>query len=232
MHPILSIIIAILFVLLIAFFIKRTLENIKKREEYREIMDSYRTNYNQSYEKMAQDDPNFNQEIEKIYDLIANKKSEDLHLIAKESKCSITECVMKIRYLMSTKRLDYYYIDHKNGIIKKCSKDDEKKLIQYSKYIYEKRYQINQIASHLQPRYKHNYNWSQLLELVYNDIKYLVDNNLINMIKIDEETKKIIYPKKGNDLISIACPSCGAINDVNRGREKICKYCESIIKGE
>ena len=36
--------------------------------------------------------------------------------------------------------------------------------------------------------------------------------------------------KKVRDYITINCPNCGALNDVNRGSKVRCEYCETIIE--
>lgn len=183
------------------------------------------------YENIKQGDPEFNQELEVIHRLITEDKCEDLMLISKEAKVSLTECIVKIRYLIKIGQLsDSYYIDHNNAIIKKCSNKEKELLKKYSNYIYQKKYQPNQIAKELHKYNMESYTFDEFMDVVFNDIKYLVENKLVNRIGLDEGNQKIIYPKKGNDYISKACPNCGAYNDVKRFHETRCKYCKSIIK--
>jgi hypothetical protein len=178
-------------------------------------------------------DIEFDNKMKKIYDLIINEKVEDLDFITKDSGCSFDECVLKIRYLKNKRLIGDYYIDIPNKIIKECSSEDEILLQKYVPYIYNKHLQINEIALRL-PNTSIN-NLDVMQERVYKDIKYLNDKGLLNGISFDEVDKKIVYytiekHKNEADTITINCPNCGAINDVNRHGKVRCAYCKSIIE--
>ena len=64
----------------------------------------YKTKEEQYYEDIKKGDPEFNKELDIIYNLIVNKNCQDLKLISKEAKGSLTECIVKIRYLMKIGR--------------------------------------------------------------------------------------------------------------------------------
>lgn len=191
----------------------------------------YKTKEEQYYEDIQKGDKEFDKELDKIYSLIVNTKCQDLNIIAKEAKVSLTECIVKIRYLIKIGRLsNEYYIDHNSAYIVKCTKEEQKLLKKYSNYILIKKYQIKQIVKALQAHNTNGLPEEEFYEDIYKEVKYLIDKNLLKNIKIDEETQTIIYPKKGNDYISKPCPNCGAINEVRRLEEGICKYCGSVIK--
>ena len=72
--------------------------------------DSYKK-YAKYYDLTEPTDNTFNDKIDIIYDLIINKKYDDIEIIAKESNCTLEECVMKIRYLKNKRLIGDYYID-------------------------------------------------------------------------------------------------------------------------
>ena len=192
---------------------------------------SNKTKEDQYYEDIKKGDPEFYEELDIIYNLIANQNCQDLKLISKEAKVSLTECIVKIRYLIKIGKLpDEYHIDHINAFIVKCTKKDEKLLKKYSHYILGKKYQIEQIAKVFQGNNTNGRTYEELVDETYEDIKHLVDKGILKNIKIDEENQKIIYLKKKNDYISKRCPNCGAINEVRRSEEGICKYCGTVVK--
>ena len=167
--------------------------------------------------------------IEDFFVGVFHKKLITMFL--KEAKVSLTECIVKIRYLIKIGRLsNEYHIDHNSAYIVKCTKEEQKLLKKYSNYILIKKYQIKQIVKALQAHNTNGRTEEEFYEDIYKEVKYLIDKNLLKNIKIDEETQTIIYPKKGNDYISKPCPNCGAINEVRRLEEGICKYCGSVIK--
>ena len=77
---------------------------------------------------------------------------------------------------------------------------------------------------------------SQKMEQVKVEIKYLIDLDLLNGVKYNEVDDTLIYYSvekhaKEKDLISVECPSCGALNDVDRQGKVKCVYCSTIIEG-
>jgi len=189
--------------------------------------------YAKFYGDISLKDDNFDAKINKIYDLIVNKKCTDINFIAKDTNCTYNECILKIKYLKNKRAIGDYYIDHVNGIIEKCSKEDLKLINKYKPYIYVKHLQISEIALKL-PNSTVN-TLKKQEERVYNELKYLIDKDLINGVILNEVDRKLIYysvekHKKEKDYISIVCPSCGALNDVNRGSKVRCEYCSFIIE--
>ena len=71
------------------------------------------------------------------------KKYDDIEIIAKESNCTLEECVMKIRYLKNKRLIGDYYIDINTKKIRQCSERDEKLLEEYSKFLYYQHLQID-----------------------------------------------------------------------------------------
>lgn len=185
------------------------------------------------YGDIKPSDDKFNDKIYKIYNLIINDKMDDIEQIAKESGCSYEECVLKIKYLKNKRKIGNYYIDNVNKLIKECDFKDEELLDKYSNYLYKKHCQIRDIA--LKMPITSFENIEQMEELIYGDIMYLYNKGLLNGIAINEVDRKIIYysvekHKNETDYVTINCPNCGAINDVNRYSKVRCCYCKSIIE--
>ena len=80
--------------------------------------------YARFYGNLGPGDNQFNEKINKIYDLIVNKKYSDLDQIAKESGCTYDECIMKIKYLENKRMIENLHIDTLTRTIKECSKED------------------------------------------------------------------------------------------------------------
>ncbi len=189
--------------------------------------------YARFYGDIKPSDDLWNNKISKIYNLIINEKEEDLEFIAKESGCSFTECVMKIRYLKNKRKIGDYYIDLVTKTIKKCSPEDEKKLVKYIPYIYNQHLQIKQIAAKMPGASV--YNLDQMANVVYNELLYLDEKGLLNGVVINQVDRTIVYysvekHKGESDKVTINCRNCGAINDVNRHSKVRCAYCKSIVE--
>ena len=74
-------------------------------------------------------------------------------------------------------------------------------------------------------------------EKVFEELKYLVDNDLINGVILNEIDETITYysiekHKNNKNIVTISCPSCGALNDINIGDKKRCEYCKTILEDE
>lgn len=194
--------------------------------------DSYKK-YAKYYDLTEPTDNTFNDKLDIIYDLIINKKYDDIEIIAKESNCTLEECVMKIRYLKNKRLIGDYYIDINTKKIRQCSENDEKLLEEYSKFLYYQHLQIDEIALRY-PATTFN-NLEQIKEKIYNDIAYLYNKGLLNGIKLNNVDKSISYytidkRKNSLELKTINCPNCGAINELNKYSKVKCEYCGTIIE--
>lgn len=192
-------------------------------------------NYAKFYGNTELKDIKFNEKINKIYDLIVNKHEKNIRKIASASHCTYEECILKIRYLKNKRMIQNVYIDHTYGKILPCTPQDEILLKKYSNYLYRGHLQIPEMAVIMTGVNIENIN--QVKERIYKDLVYLEEKDLINGIKIDRIDRVIIYytlekKLKARDFISINCPNCGAINDLNRGGKVRCEYCQTIIEDE
>lgn len=192
--------------------------------------------YAKFYGSILPSDKEFEHKVNAIYNLIVNKKYEDLREIARKTNCTYEECILKIRYLKNKRVIgDNYYIDHISGIIKKCSKEDKVLLKKYSPFIYGKHFQVDEMAVHLPGTTLANK--KQVEKQIFKELKYLDDKDLINGVILNEVDQKITYYSiekklKNKDLVSITCKYCGALNDVRRGNKARCEYCDSIIESK
>lgn len=231
-------------IIVIVFIICMTLEYLYKiyyKLKNNSVMKKNNTINEYSYQKYAKFygntlpiDNEFKHKMDAIYNLIVNKKYEDLREIASKTNCTYEECILKIKYLKNKRVIgDNYYIDHVSGTIKKCSKEDKELLKKYSPYIYGKHFQIDEIAIHL-PGTTVN-TQKKVEKQIFKDLKYLDEKDLLNGIMLNEVDEKIIYysiekRNKDKDYITVQCKYCGALNDIRRGNKKRCEYCDSIIE--
>jgi len=186
--------------------------------------------YAKFYGNMVLKDEMFEEKMNKICNLVLNEKLDDIAFIAKESGCSYDECVLKIRYLKNKRAIGDLYIDHVNGLIKRCSLSDQRLLKKYSHYLYQHHLQIDEIAVRMP--HASSRNLERIRGEVFNDLAYLDSKGLINGIILNQVDGTILYysvEKHKKDMISINCPNCGALNDLNRGSKVRCEYCDSII---
>lgn len=177
------------------------------------------------------EDSHFEEKLFKIKTKIKEGK-RNIKEIAEETGCTIEECILKIKYLQNKRQLTQFHIDHVAKELIECTPEELKLIKTYTPFIYANHFTIDEITTKKRKSMAQNYDI--LREKVYNDLKYLVDNDLINGIRINEVDKEIIYysleKKKVKDLITITCPNCGALNDVNRGDKVRCEYCETILE--
>lgn len=221
-------------VIIFAIVLGVVIEIRRKKTSYKSISENSYTRYARFMGHMEQGDPDFDIKIKSISNLILNKKYEDIKEIASISKCTYEECIMKIMYLKNKRIIGDYYLDTVNGIIKKCSPEDKKLLDKFKVFIYNKHAQIDEIAKFVD--YGKN-NLKDAEEKVYKELKYLIDKKLLNGVIINEVDRKLVYysiekRKKNKDTVSISCPSCGALNDINRSGKKRCDYCDYIIEDD
>lgn len=189
--------------------------------------------YAKFYDRVELFDEKFQEKINKIYDLIMIDKATDLELIARESGCSLEECVMKIRYLKNKREIGDLYIDVVNKEIKHCSEEDQVLLDKYTRYIYNDHLSIKDMA--LKNKTATFATLPFIEDQIYKELKYLDSKCLLNGISLNDVDKEIVYysvekHKKEKDFITMSCPNCGAINDINRGSKIRCEYCNTIIE--
>ncbi len=191
-------------------------------------------NYAKFYGNIIPTDANFDQKMNQIYLLITEKHLTDIQVIAKESDCTLPECILKIRYLKNKRLLGDIYIDSQNMILFPCSEEDEKLLDRYKPFIYGSHSQVNEIANVISN--PNRLDIQSLRKEILNDLKRLDSKGLINGLKIDDIDGKIIYytiekKKIHNNYETVHCPNCGALNDVEINSKARCGYCQTIIIG-
>ena len=223
----------VLFIVVLILFIYNAVPNIKRFNTKHLNEDSYQR-YAKFYGNTVPKDDNYNEKLKTIYKLITKDKKTDIKKIAKDSNCTVEECVLKIKYLKNKRLLGDLYVDTNNFKLLPCSKEDQKLIEKYRAYIYGSHLQIDEIANMIPNKgYK---DISELRDEVFKELVYLNKKGLINGIKIDEVDRKIIYytiekRKESKGYESVNCPNCGAINDVEINGKIRCGYCKTIIKG-
>lgn len=189
--------------------------------------------YAKFYDNIVPEDEDFENKINKIYNLIEVDKLRDIKKIAEKAGCTYEECTLKIKYLKNKRQLGTYHLDHKSGQIYPCTEEEYNLIEKYKPYIYYNHFSIDEIARRMPGVTRDNL--PQVKEKIYDEIYDLYDSNLLNGIKINEVDKEIIYytvekRKKEKDFITMRCPNCGALNDLNRGSKVRCAYCGTIIE--
>lgn len=164
--------------------------------------------------------------------LIEYEELTDINEIAKLSNCvNINECIIKIQYLEKKKLIKNIHIDYKHGKLVKCSLEDEKLLNKYAPYIYHKKCSIDNMIVGLKKSSHQSDDY--IRKQIYNDLLYLYNKNLIHGVKLNEVDMEVIYfsldNKKAMEFITVQCPSCGALNELNHGNKVRCEYCDTII---
>jgi len=196
--------------------------------------DSYQ-HYAKFYDTVATQDTHFEYKLSRIIDLVKYQKTTDIREIADEIGCTLEEAILKINYLESNKILNNIHIDRKTYKIIECSLEDEKLIRKYMPYIYYNHFTIEEIAQKV--RRSSNYSLEDTIYNVYEELMYLIDNDLVHGIKIDPIDRRIIYlatdknkTKRSKELVTVNCPRCGALNDINCGLKTRCLYCNSILE--
>ncbi len=232
MEIFIHIIILITFIF-VEIYIRQRDRNNHNKTFKSQLSESSFQRYAKFHDETIPKDTMFQEKMNKIYNMIEIDKKTDIKKIAEKAGCSYEECILKIRYLKNKGKIGLCYIDHKNGIIKKCNKEEFELINKYKPYIYFNHLSIEEIILRLPGTT--NKNRKEVEEQVYNEIKQLYDKDLLINIKLNEVDKQIIYysdekSKKEKDFISIRCENCGALNDVNRGNKVRCDYCGTIIE--
>lgn len=224
----------LIFLLVVVVFIGviYRFRKVKKVEIDSNINEWSFQRYAKFYGNMVLRDDKFQQKMEKICYLVLTQEEEDIKFIAKESGCTYEECILKIRYLKNKRKIGDLYIDYINGLLKKCSPQDQRLLDIYKHFLYTNHFQIDEMAIRM-PQTS-SLNIEQVKNKIFDDLCYLDDKGLINGIILNKVDKKIVYysiekHKNDVDFVSINCPNCGAINDVNKGSKIRCEYCDTII---
>ncbi len=223
-----SIITIIIFIISLLIIVS---EIVEKTKIMRVKENSY-IDYTKFYGTESVYDKDFMKKMKIIFSQIVREKEEDIHQIAQLAGCTYPECILKIRYLKQTKRIaEEYYIDELNGLINKCSKEDQALLKKYRPYIYRSQLQIPDIVARI-PRVPGK-NTEEMKQIVLKDLMYLDDKDLIDGILLNRVDGEITYynsRKKKKDKITVNCQNCGAPNIVNRGGKTWCSYCGSIVE--
>ena len=224
-------------VLLLIIFLTRYFSNsVKKVNNNNSSQDAY-----QQYAKFSGTtthyDKSFDQKVNQIINLVKYNKVTNIKDIAKEVNCTLEATILIISYLENIKVFDNIHIDKKNYQIIDCCAEDEKLIKKYTPYIYYNHFSIEEIATKV--RMTNHYQLEDVINQVYDELTYLIDNDLVHGVKIDPVDRKIIYlstgkdkTSKSRDFITINCPRCGALNDINRGIKTRCLYCNSILEDE
>lgn len=194
--------------------------------------DSY-LDYTKFYGTESLKDEEFMKKMKIIYSQIMKDKEEDIKQIAELAGCTYTECIFKIRYLKQIKKIpEDYFVDEINGLVNRCSPEDQQLLKKYRPYIYRSQLQIPDIVAripHIPGKTKEEMQQQVLNDLIYLDDKDLIDGIILN--KVDGViTYYNKYDKKKKDKITVNCQNCGALNEVNRGGKTWCSYCGSIVE--
>ena len=188
--------------------------------------------YADFYGSVQLDDPKFDEKIAKIKKLILEDNVDDITFIAKEAGCEMEEVMMKINYLKNKRIIDNCYIDTANNKIVKCSEDDLKLVEKYKAYLYSSHLPLQEIIA-VVPATTNNV--EEKKEQVIKELKYLIDNKIVNGVTYNDVDEKLVYysvekHSKEKDYASICCPKCGALNDVNYKSKAKCKYCGNIVE--
>lgn len=222
------------FLFLIIILGIKYLNTSKNKNSNNSSQDGYQQ-YAKFYGTTTHYDKSFDQKVNQIINLVKYNKVTNIKDIAKEVNCTLEATILIISYLENIKVFDNIHIDKKNYQIIDCCAEDEKLIKKYTPYIYYNHFSIEEIATKV--RMTNHYQLEDVINQVYDELTYLIDNDLVHGLKIDPVDRKIIYLSTGKDktshskdLITINCPRCGALNDINRCVKTRCLYCNSILE--
>ena len=226
----------IMFVSIIVILIgsKKGKNRFSTRIDVNHVNENSFQNYAKFYGEIYPHEEEFDTKLNTIYTLINNNGEKDIKKIAELSSCQIPECVIKINYLKNKRLIDNLYIDTNNLKLISCSEEEQKLIDKYKPYIYGSHTQISDFASQL-PN-PNNLNAEELRKKALEELIYLNKKNLINGIKIDDIDGIITYytlekRKTVNNMETVHCKNCGALNDVEITGKTRCSYCKSIVIG-
>ena len=217
--------------IIIALFVK-ILSSIKKDDE-NEFNENSFQRFAKFYGETIPSDAEFNNKLNKICSLIKGGET-DIKKIAELSSCTEAECIFKIKYLKNKRMIEDYNIDTFKMRLYTLNAEDERLLKKYNTCLYGTHPQIDVIAHILAKQ--ENKTVDEEKEIIFKELKYLDDRNLLNGIKINDVDKKLIYytveKRKTSNLLTVHCPNCGALNDIDEGNKTRCAYCNTIIEGD
>ena len=237
---------AILMVIMIAVAIYKTTKNMGIDEmlgvmheklnntNINRIKENSYMDYTKFFGTESLSDKEFIKKMKIIYSQIMKDKEKEIRQIAELAGCTYPECILKIRYLKQIKKIpEDYFIDEVNGLVNRCSKEEQELLKKYRPYIYRNHLQIPEIAARIPHMPGKTYQEMQnqvLKDLVYLDEKNLIDGLILN--KVDGTITYYNNKRKSNkkDKITVNCQNCGAPNQVNRGGKTWCSYCGTIVE--
>lgn len=206
-----------------------------KRYNIQHVNEDSFQRYAKFYGDIVPSEDNFDNKLKTIYDLINNKKVYDINVICSKSYCNLTECILKIRYLKNKRLIGDLYIDTINNKLVPCTSNELMLINKYKPYIYNNHLQINEIANVISnPK---NLSITELNNNIFEELNYLDEKGLLNGLRIDDVDRTIFYysiekKKTHSNLITVHCPNCGALNDVNTDGKVYCSYCKNIIVGK
>jgi len=163
---------------------------------------------------------------------LINEGETDIKIISNKSNCTYPECVLKIRHLIASKQIEHFYLDTVNFKLFKCSREDAELLAKYKTSIYSKHLSIDEIATSLYNIDPYSNTKEEYKDQVFNDLKYLYDKKVLFNVKLNPVDRTIKYYLDQNgddDLVTVHCPNCGALNEVDVDSKVRCSYCNTII---
>ena len=205
-----------------------TIKPVNKSQETKYI------DYAKFYGAETLKDQDFIKKMKIIYSQIIKSKEEDIKQIAELAGCTYAECILKIRYLKQIKKIpENYFVDEANGLVNRCSKEEQELLKKYRPYIYRSKLQIPEIAARI-PHIPGK-TFQEIQKQVLEDLAYLDEKDLIDGILLNKVDGTITYyntkgKNKNSDKITVNCQNCGAPNHLNRGGKTWCSYCGSIVE--
>lgn len=221
----------ILFIIVIIIF---EIYQSRKNTNVGKVKENSYIDYTKFYGTETLKDKTFIKKMKIIYSQIMKDKEQNIKQIAELAGCTYPECILKIRYLKQIKKIpEDYFVDEANGLVNRCSKEDQELLKKYRPYIYRSQLQIPEIAARI--THIPGKTYQEIQKQVLDDLIYLDDKDLINGIILNKVDGTITYyntKEKANkrDKITVTCQNCGAPNEVNRGGKTWCSYCGTIVE--
>ena len=208
------------------------IEKYRRKKILKSISEDSYQKYAKFYGDVVPTDDDFDTKVNVILDMI-KKGESDIKEMAKQSHCTYPECVLKIKYLKNKRLIGDYYIDTNNLRIFPCDKNDEDLLNKYKVSIYNKHLSVEEMADYLYKIDPYNHTKEEYIDSVFGDLKYLDSKGLLNGVVLNEVDKTIKYysieKKKETDLVTVHCPNCGALNELDIDSKVRCSYCNTII---